>query len=105
VDASIRILIAAVTTTGITGTVAHVQAGSPGTSGPVVFPLGESTQDGGVWTTRVTRTDTRFAALQAGDWYFNMRSAVFPDGEIRGQIMSLLCVLAIDSSPTTGAGL
>jgi hypothetical protein len=105
VDANIRVLIAAVTTTGITGAMAHIQAGPPGTSGPVVFPLGESTQDGGVWTTRVMRTDARLAALQAGDWYFNMRSAVFPDGEIRGQIMPLLCVPAIDSSPTTGANL
>ncbi len=104
VDAGTRVLIAAVTTTGITGTTAHIQAGPPEASGPVVFPLSESTQGSGVWTTRVTLTDTQLAALQAGNWYFNVGSAAFPNGEIRGQILPLLRVLAIGNGTTsTGA--
>jgi hypothetical protein len=104
VDAGTRVLIAAVTTTGITGTAAHIQAGPPGASGPVVFPLSESTQGSGVWTTRVTLTDTQLAALQAGSWYFNVHSSAFPNGEIRGQILPLLRVVAVgNGTATTGA--
>lgn len=34
-----------------------------------------------------TLTDAQAADLQAGMWYFNVHSAKFPDGEIRGQVV------------------
>ena len=33
-----------------------------------------------------TLTDAQAADLDAGKWYFNVHSAKFPDGEIRGQV-------------------
>lgn len=34
-----------------------------------------------------TLTDAQAADLEAGKWYFNVHSAKFPDGEIRGQVV------------------
>lgn len=33
-----------------------------------------------------TLTDQQAADLEAGKWYFNVHSAQYPDGEIRGQV-------------------
>jgi hypothetical protein len=33
-----------------------------------------------------TLTDAQIADLDAGKWYFNVHTAKFPDGEIRGQV-------------------
>jgi hypothetical protein len=33
-----------------------------------------------------TLTDAQAADLQAGMWYFNLHTAQFPDGELRGQL-------------------
>jgi hypothetical protein len=35
-----------------------------------------------------TLTDEQAEQLQAGMWYFNVHTAKFPDGEIRGQVMA-----------------
>lgn len=35
-----------------------------------------------------TLTDEQAKQLQAGMWYFNVHTAKFPDGEIRGQVMA-----------------
>ncbi len=34
----------------------------------------------------VTLTDEQATQLQGGSWYFNVHTAKFPDGEIRGQV-------------------
>jgi hypothetical protein len=34
----------------------------------------------------VTLTDEQAADLQAGRWYFNIHTAQYPDGELRGQL-------------------
>lgn len=35
-----------------------------------------------------TLTDDQIAQLQGGNWYFNLHTAKFPDGEIRGQVVA-----------------
>lgn len=86
VDSDNRSAIATVTTTGIQGTAAHIHEGAPGVSGPVLFPLSETSTGSGIWTAKITLTEAQFNSLQAGNFYFNVHSAAFPNGEIRGQL-------------------
>lgn len=37
-------------------------------------------------TGNTTLTDEQITQLQGGQWYFNVHSAKYPDGEIRGQV-------------------
>jgi hypothetical protein len=81
-----RQMLAVMVTTGIAGTAAHIHQSPPGISGPIIFPLTETTLGSGVWTTRAVLTDGQITAFRAGDYYFNVHSLAFADGEIRGQI-------------------
>lgn len=83
-----RTAIVTLTTTGIAGTAAHIHEGAPGVAGPVIFPLNETSPGSGIWTSKITLTEAQFNSLQAGRFYFNVHSAAFPNGEIRGQILS-----------------
>jgi hypothetical protein len=85
VDPVDHTLRAAVVTTGIADTQAHIHAGPPGVSGPIVFPLTKQAGDP-AWTVTAPISDEQLAALTAGQYYFNVHSPTFPDGEIRGQI-------------------
>lgn len=85
-DPASKSMTASVTTSGIAGTMAHIHEGAAGVPGPIIFPLNESYPGVGIWSTRVTLTDAQVATLQAGRYYFNVHSAAFPAGEIRGQI-------------------
>lgn len=84
-DPSDRSFRASVVTSGMSDADAHIHEGPPGTSGPIVIPL---TRDPGsvVWTARGTLTAEQEQALRAGNYYFNVHSPTFPEGEIRGQI-------------------
>jgi hypothetical protein len=79
-------VIGFIRTTGITGVAAHVHDGAVGVNGPVAIPL-----EGGpeLWTVPAgaTMTAEQIARFIAGALYFNVHSAAFPDGEIRGQIV------------------
>lgn len=88
VNPTTREMAATVTTTGLTGTSAHIHLAPPGAPGPIIFPLSETSPGSGVWTTTATLTEDQFNNLQAGNFYFNVHSAAFPEGEIRGQIVS-----------------
>ena len=103
VDPATRILKATVTTVGIADTDAHIHVGAPGVAGPIIFPLTQTPIGSGVWTTQVTLTDAQLSALRAGNYYFNVHSPTFPNGEIRGQILSQL--LKASNIGITGAGI
>jgi hypothetical protein len=74
-----------VTTTGITGTAAHIHEAATGKNGPVIIPL---TKNGDTYTVPpgAKLTDAQFASLQAGNLYVNIHTAANPDGEMRGQL-------------------
>jgi len=88
VDMATQVLTATVTSTGMAGTAAHIHNGAPGTNGPVVFPLTETPAGSGRWSTTVTLSGEELHLLQSGNYYFNIHSLIFPNGEIRGQIMA-----------------
>jgi hypothetical protein len=80
-----RTFTATVVTSGVAETVAHIHDGPPGVAGPIIFPL--TKEPGSVqWKATGTLTPEQEAKLRAGNYYFNVHSATFPDGEIRGQI-------------------
>lgn len=86
VDPVTRNMTASVTTTGVPGLMAHIHEGAAGVNGPIVFHLTESSAGSGVWSTTATLTEAQLAALRAGNMYFNVHTAVYPDGQVRGQI-------------------
>ena len=107
-----RQLTAAVTTSGIAGTAAHIHEAAPGTNGPIIIPLIESGTGSGTWTASATLTEAQFNTLQAGNLYFNVHSAAFPNGEIRGQILPQTISLEFitgaagtSTGSTTGTGI
>lgn len=89
VNSVTKALTATMTTTGIVATAAHIHQGAAGVSGPVIFPLTEMPPGSGKWSASVVLTDAQLTALKAGGYYFNVHSAAYPGGEIRGQIVQV----------------
>ena len=75
-----------VTTTGVTGTMAHIHNGTAGKNGPVVIPLTKTGDNGWAVPPGAKLTDAQYAAFKAGDLYDNVHSAQHHGGEIRGQL-------------------
>lgn len=90
VDTSTKTITGSVTTTGITGTSAHIHDGDIGSTGAIVVPLTETPEGSGIWVIPdgTTLTDAQIERLRAAGYYFNVHSSANPSGEIRGQIMS-----------------
>lgn len=86
VDPDGRALTASVVTAAIADADVHIHVALPGAAGPVVFPLAKAPGTI-VWTTRVPLSEIQFDALRAGNYYFDVHSPSFPNGEIRGQII------------------
>lgn len=86
VDMATYVLTATLTSAGMVGTATHIHNGAPGSNGPVVFSLTETPTGSGHWSTTVTLTSEELHLLLSGNYYFNIHSATFPNGEIRGQI-------------------
>ncbi len=82
-----RVISGSVTTSGMTGTVAHIHTGAKGSNGPVTIPL-QKTGDN-TWSvppnTKVT--DAQYEDFRAGRLYVNVHSAKHKPGEIRAQIL------------------
>ena len=81
-----RVISGSVTTTGMTGTAAHIHTGAKGSNGPVTIPLRKTGDN--TWSvppnTRVT--DAQYEDFRAGKLYVNVHSAQHKPGEIRAQI-------------------
>jgi hypothetical protein len=101
-DPATRNFKATIATSGIAGTMAHIHLGAPGVSGAIVFPMLEIAPGSGIWITQGTMTDAQFSTLVAGNYYFNVHSVAFQNGEIRGQILTQLPDTT--GASTTGAG-
>lgn len=87
-DPQTRAVIVDLKTTGVAGTVAHIHQGAAGGNGPVVVPLNQNPSGSGNWSaaSNTTLSVAVYKALLAKELYFNVHSAAFAGGEIRGQI-------------------
>ena len=82
-DKSVR---GSVTIAGMTPTVVHIHEAPAGKNGPIIIPL---TQTGdNVWSVPegAKLTDAQYESYKAGNLYYNVHSAAYKGGEIRGQI-------------------
>ncbi len=61
---------------------------APGENGPQVAPINIPIYGQTIWD-GVTLTDEQAAQVLAGQWYVNVKTLQYPDGEIRGQILPL----------------
>ncbi|MEO6190051.1 MAG: CHRD domain-containing protein [Saprospiraceae bacterium] len=75
--------------TGLSGppTGAHIHKGNDSTNGPVLIPLTTTNIITGDITDQIATLETFFTFLDVGI-YVNIHTAAFPNGEIRGQIVS-----------------
>lgn len=82
-DKSIR---GSVNITGMTATVAHIHEGPAGKIGPVIIPLVQTADN--VWSVPegAKLTDSQYESYKVGNLYYNVHSATYKPGEIRGQI-------------------
>lgn len=74
-----------VTYTGLTATGAHIRKGDMGVNGPIILEFTSFASP--IDYTSPTLDATRAADLLANQYYVNIQSAAFPDGEIRGQLI------------------
>lgn len=72
--------------TGITVTATHIHEGEAGKNGPIVIPLTQTADN--IWTVPegTKLTDAQYESYKAGKLYYNVHSAAYRGGEIRGQI-------------------
>jgi len=75
-----------VTISGMSASVAHVHEAAAGTTGPIIIPLTKISDN--VWAVPAGAklTDAQYESYKAGNLYFNVHSAAYKSGEIRGQI-------------------
>lgn len=79
-----------VTYTGMTATAAHIHNGISTVSGPVIFAL--IAGGGGAYPTTYSLSDQSLDATQetdliANNYYVNIHSTTYTNGEIRGQLI------------------
>jgi hypothetical protein len=86
VDAASQDMVASVSSLGISGLSAHIHQAAPGENGAAIFALNETTVGSGIWAARLALAESQRNALAGGNYYFDIHSAAFPNGELRGQI-------------------
>lgn len=82
-----RAMTYTVTYQGLTGPATAAHFHGPAAVGMNAPPVVTSTVSPSPITGSATLTEKQFADLQAGLWYYNVHSAAFPNGEIRGQMV------------------
>ena len=75
-----------VTTTGMSGTMAHIHMAAAGKNGPVIVPLSKTGD--GVWSVPAGSklTPDQLKAYKAGELYVNVHTEANKGGEIRAQL-------------------
>ena len=75
-----------VTVSGMSATVAHIHEAAAGTTGSIIIPLSKISDN--VWAVPAGAklTDAQYESYKAGNLYYNVHSAAYKSGEIRGQI-------------------
>jgi hypothetical protein len=75
-----------ISTTGITGTAAHIHEGAPGKNGPPIITLEKGAN--GKWSVPAGSklTGAQLESFKAGNLYVNVHSAEHKGGEIRAQL-------------------
>ena len=90
VNPTTREITGGITFAGLTPTAFHIHQapiGNPTANGPVIVGLVAAPGGGGATVPGGTvLTEAQYVALLAGELYFNVHTAAFPGGEIRGQI-------------------
>jgi hypothetical protein len=71
---------------GMTPTAAHIHEGATGVSGPVVVGLTKTSDTTFAIPAGTVLTEAQYNSLRAGNYYVNVHSAAYPDGELRAQI-------------------
>ena len=86
IDPATRAASGSITLTGMAAVAAHIHLAAPGTNGPVIVPLASA--GSGVFNVPAgtVLTAAQLLAYKQGNLYYNAHSAVYPNGEIRGQI-------------------
>lgn len=81
-----RSVTGSVTTSGISGTAAHIHEAAAGKNGPVIIPLTKTSAN--VWSVPAGAklTDAQYKSYKADNLYVNVHSDVHKDGEIRAQL-------------------
>lgn len=94
-DSATRSLGGGVFTRGIEGTMAHIHEGAIGANGGIVVTL--AAQGNGLWSipAGTVLNAAQANSLLTGNLYFNVHSASYSGGEIRGQI-------ALSTPPASG---
>jgi hypothetical protein len=87
VNPSTRAIAGRMEWSGVTATDAHIHRAAPGVAGGIVI---RGTVAPGVLTisSATPLADDLFIAFMQGNLYYNVHSAAFPPGEIRGQLVS-----------------
>jgi hypothetical protein len=81
---STKVLSFTLTYSGLVATDWHIHKGTPDVSGPVEIGLGPIVPS--PLTSTLTLTAAQETDLLAGNFYVNVHSATFPEGEIRAQL-------------------
>jgi hypothetical protein len=84
VDTVRKTLTAAVTSIGIAGTDAHVHHTA---SGLVLLQLTQTSAASGIWVVKAGLTDAQMESILTGNTYFDIHSAMFSGGDVRGEIV------------------